>query len=299
MKKLTLLFVTLTFIIVNVQAQDDELVSKKGFKILPEAGDIAIGVDVAPFINTLNFMGGTSTGPKMSFGDNLSIFGKYYANANMAYRVKFAMNRISSTENNYVLDQTVLGATENDVVEDKGTFCYSKIAVSVGFEKRRGNSRLQGYYGADFFFQYANGSVGNTNLTATYGNAFGPSNTTPVSTDFVNGGEFATGKRTTEINAGSSLGLGLRGFVGVEYFIAPKISLGGELGWGAAYQIGFDGSETTEEWDAVSNTVKTITEKNGGQDNQFIIGSTGATQGFFETNGWLGLTGNINIIFHF
>ena len=299
MKKLTLLFVALAFIMINAQAQDDELVSKKGFKILPEAGDIAIGVDVAPFINTLNFMGGTSTGPKMSFGDNLSIFGKYYASADMAYRVKFAANSISTTKNNYVLDQNVLGATESDVVEDKASFNYTRVAISVGFEKRRGNGRLQGYYGADFFTEYANGTAGNTNFSATYGNAFETNHTSPVSTDFINGGEVATGRRTVDVDAGSALGLGLRGFVGVEYFIAPKISLGGELGWGVAYQIGFDGSSTTEEWDAVSNSVKSVTTKNGGQDNQFVVGSTGATQGFFESNGWLGLTGNINIIFHF
>ena len=296
MKKITLLLVALTFVIFNVQAQDEELVSKKGFAILPEAGDIALGVDFAPFVNTLNFMGGTSTGPRMSFADGLSIFGKYYLEADMAVRVKFAFNSISTTKNGYVLDQNVIGATANDMVEDTETAGWSRYAFAVGAEMRRGHGRLQGYYGADFFFEYANGSAANQNASYTYGNAMDAANVSPASTNF---GQTIGGIRTTEVVAGSAMSFGLRGFVGVEYFIAPKISLGGEVGWGVAYQIGNDGSETTEEWDAVSNSVKSITTKNGGMDDQFIVGTTGSTQGFFEQNNWLGLTGNINIIFHF
>ena len=279
MKKITLLVAALAFVVFNVQAQDEALVSKKGFTILPEQGDFAIGVDVAPFFSSLNFMSTGTTGPKMSFGDGLSVIGKYYASADMAYRVKFAANMSSTTQNTFVTDQTVLNPTAADVVEDKTTANLSHYALSVGFEKRRGSGRLQGYYGADFFTEYKNGSS-----SSTYGNALDAGH---------------TGIRTVDTDNGAALSFGLRGFVGVEYFIAPKISLGGELGWGVAYQMGFDGSATTEEWDAHANDVKSETVKNGGADDQFLLGSTGATQGFFETSGWLGLGGNVNIIFHF
>ncbi len=297
MKKITLLVAAFAFTMFSVQAQDEELVSKKGFKILPEAGDYAIGVDVAPFFKSLNFMGGNAAGPTFDMGDGLSIFGKYYAEADMAYRVRFAFNQVSTTQNFYVTDQSVLVPTPETVVEDKGKYSYAQYAISVGFEKRRGQGRLQGYYGADFFFQYGKGNVLNQNLSATYGNEFSSDHTLPVSTDFT--GTDIAGKRTTSINQGAALGLGVRGFVGVEYFIAPKISLGGELGWGMAYQIGFDGETTTEEWDAVAGAVKSETIKNGGGDNQFIIGSTGGTNEFFGTNNWLGLNGTVNIVFHF
>lgn len=301
MKKVTLLLLTLAFIVVNVQAQDDELVSKKGYKILPESGDIAIGVDFAPFINTLNFMGGTSVGPKMTFADGLSIFGKYYISDDMAVRAKFAFNHFSDTRNNFVIDQTVIEGTEDDVIEDEANFNYSRYALAVGVEMRRGNGRLQGYYGADLFFEYKSGGSGlnNMNYTVDYANAYGTDHINPVSTDFINDFEGNVGTRILEVQNGSAMGVGLRGFIGVEYFIAPKISLGGELGWGLAYQMGSDGETVTEEWDALNGKVNEITEKNGGQDDQFIIGTTGSSNGFFEQNQWLGLTGNINIIFHF
>jgi len=298
MKKITLLAVAFAFFAFNVQAQDEELVSKKGYKILPESGDYAIGVDVAPFFQALNFMGGTSTGPKFSMSDGFSIFGKYYAEKDMAYRVKFVFNSVSTTKNFFVTDQTVLIPTPSDVVEDKGTYNYTMAALSFGFEKRRGQGRLQGFYGADFFVQYADGDATNQNFSATYGNEFSSDHTLPTSTVFAGTGD-TPGTRTTKINQGGSLGLGLRAFVGVEYFFAPKISLGGEFGWGMAYQIGFNGEATTEEWDPVAGEVKSTTVKNGGQDNQFIFGSTGGTNEFFGANNWLGLNGAINLTFHF
>jgi len=300
MKKITILAIALSFLTISIQAQEEELVSKKGFKILPEAGDIALGVDFAPFINTLNFMGGNSVGPTMSFADNLSIFGKYYLESDMAVRVKFAANSASTTKNNFVLDQNVLGATENDVVEDVAKYNYSQYAIALGVEMRRGKGRLQGYYGGDLFFEYANGNALNSDATITYGNAMDAFHTAPESTTNFNTGASAnSGRRETKIDAGSTMGFGLRGFIGVEYFIAPKISLGGEVGWGLAYQMGSDGSTTTEEWDAAKGSIQEITTKNGGGDDQLIFGSTGSTQGFLENNGWVGLSGNINIIFHF
>jgi len=301
MKKITLLIASFTILCFSLQAQE-ELVSKKGFKILPEAGDIALGVDFAPFINTLNFMGGTSTGPRMSFGDGLSIFGKYYAKEDLAFRIKLAVNHVSNTENGYVIDQSIVGPGDGDVVMDEATFSYSRMSLGLGIEKRRGHGRLQGYYGADLFFELTDGAAGkvNSNYSVEYANPYDAFHIDPSSTDFINGGSFDNPKRITEVEQGYAMGFGLRAFIGVEYFIAPKISIGGELGWGAAYQIGFDGSTTSEEW--FEDKVRTTTVKNGGLDDQFIIGTTGSNQGFFENNGyntWLGLNGNINIIFHF
>jgi len=294
MKKITLLAIAFTFAIFNLQAQDEELVSKKGFPILPEAGDYAFGVDLAPLVN---FIGGTTTsnGPSFDLSDGMTIFGKYYAEKDMAYRVKFAFNTLSTNFSNYVTDQSVLIPTPEDQVEDNGAFSYSQFVLGLGFEKRKGKSRLQGYYGADFFFMYATGSSTNQNFKGTYGNDFSANHTMPISTNFVTP---LNGYRTVEVKQGGQLGLGLRAFVGVEYFIAPKISIGGELGWGVAYAIGFDGYQIDEEWDAVAGDVKSTKVKTASA-NQFIAGSDASASGFFEGNGWLGLGGSLNLVFHF
>jgi hypothetical protein len=45
-------------------------------------------------------------------------------------------------------------------------------------------------------------------------------------------------------NTASGYGFGLRGFIGAEYFFMPKMSIGGEFGWGLAYVK--NGATTTE-----------------------------------------------------
>ncbi len=297
MKKITFLMALFALSIFSVQAQNEELVSKKGFKILPESGDYAIGVDFAPFINTLNFMGGTSTGPKMTLSDGLSIFGKYYNDKETAFRIKFTYNRSMETLKNYVLDESgVTNTYPQDVVLDEGKFSYAQFYLAMGIEKRRGYGRLQGYYGGELFVSTMNGMPNSPNEDYTYGNEFAASNTNPISTvNFntgVSAGQFA---RKTLVERGLTFAFGARGFVGVEYFFAPKISIGGELGWGLVYAYQTEGESKIESWDPIDGEVKTETEKVAG-GSILNVGTDGATNTF---NGMVGLNGNINIIFHF
>jgi hypothetical protein len=49
-----------------------------------------------------------------------------------------------------------------------------------------------------------------------------------------------------EVETGRTLGLGVRGFIGAEYFLFPKISIGGEFGLGVGYQRTGNGTVTVE-----------------------------------------------------
>jgi hypothetical protein len=82
--------------------------------------------------------------------------------------------------------------------------------------------------------------------------------------------------RVSSIKQGTLFGIGARAFVGAEYFIFPKISLGAELGWGFAYINQNDGLITTESWNttatikdgvpfAGSNSFGIDTDNSGGQ----------------------------------
>ncbi|HPF91683.1 MAG TPA: hypothetical protein PLL57_13570, partial [Flavobacteriales bacterium] len=59
--------------------------------------------------------------------------------------------------------------------------------------------------------------------------------------------------RPTESKNGSVFSLGLRGFVGVEWFCAPKISLSGEYTWGVGLSSRGTGESTSEAWDPTAN----------------------------------------------
>ena len=57
--------------------------------------------------------------------------------------------------------------------------------------------------------------------------------------------------------------LGVRGFIGAEYFIFPKMAVGAEFGWGLGMSSTGEGSTKTENWDAVGLAAKTTTSKTG------------------------------------
>ena len=59
----------------------------------------------------------------------------------------------------------------------------------------------------------------------------------------------------TKVKDGTLVGFGIRGFLGVEYFIAPKLSLSAEYGWGPSIANKGRGSIETQVVDG--NTTKT------------------------------------------
>ena len=81
---------------------------------------------------------------------------------------------------------------------------------------------------------------------------------------------------------------GVFGFVGVEYFFAPKMSVGGELGLGIAYVNQGESEYKTQYFDTASNSVKENTVKRHD--------STTPTNGF---NVRTAATGNIFLSFYF
>ena len=81
------------------------------------------------------------------------------------------------------------------------------LVLGAGLEKRVGSSRVVGIYGGEAYI-----SLGSNKDTYEYGNNLSATNTTP---------------RDTEDKAGSTFGLGVGAFAGVEWFAAPKLSLSG------------------------------------------------------------------------
>lgn len=195
--------------------------SKNGTPILPESGDWSIGVDVNPF---LDYMGGLlstdgSSSPSFNFtdGNGATITGKMMTDDKSAYRLRARIGYVSNTENDY----TVPGST--DVVERKTS--SMNIDLGAGIQKYRGKGRLQGIYGAEAILSYSGG-----------------------------GEEWSSEALNAEIAGGSTFGLGVRGFIGAEYFFAPKMSFGGEFGWG----LGITSTSETE------TTVNGTSTKDGG-----------------------------------
>lgn len=265
MKKSTLFVAALALGMTTAFAQD--LTSKKGEPILPEAGDYAIGVDAFPFLNYFGNMlnGNTNNSP---FGwnytnSNMMITGKMFTSETMAYRAALRIGFGSTTMTNPVVDD-VSTSTPVAMTEDEMKASYNFIGLGGGLEWRRGKGRLQGYYGGMLMFGFGGGKT-----TYSYGNAFSATNTAPTTTtDFMLGTSAPMSSRVTESKNGSEIMFGLRGFVGAEFFVLPKISIGGEFGWGVGFNSVGAGSTTTESW---NGTGTTSTTSDTGKSSTFAI----------------------------
>ncbi|MCB9174946.1 MAG: hypothetical protein H6589_10080 [Flavobacteriales bacterium] len=272
MKK-RLLFVAAIFAATATFAQDG-LTSKKGEAYLPEAGDWAIGIDANPFLNYAGNLFNGNTGNGIGAGATWympnTIYGKMFKDEKTAYigmlRIGFGSN--SATNN---IDTTgALGAT--GTITDEVSVSYNNITLGGGIEKRRGNTRIQGVYGAMMYIgfgggstKYTYGDTRNDGHTAQWTNWSG---TTAVGTSSGNG------VRNTEVKAGSTFQLGLMGFLGAEWFFAPKVSLGAKYTWGLAMSSTGESETTSEEWTTpaggTANTLVTKTTK-GGKSSAFSL----------------------------
>jgi len=256
MKK-SVLVVALALGVTGAFAQD--LTSKKGEPMLPEAEDWAISMDASPIFTFVGnaFNGNTANAaPGVNWlNGNQTIIGKKFIDDKNAYRVLVRLGFTNETYKNFVTDNSIVTPAvfpaQDAEVEDKFKMRNTNIGIGVGKEMRRGKTRLQGYYGADAMIWISSSSnkfeYGNT-MTAVAGAGVTP---TPTSTTWNTttgavASEGANGNRTLSSKSGMTFGIGVRGFIGAEYFIFPKIAIGAEYGWGIGFQTTGKGTTVNE-----------------------------------------------------
>ena len=280
MKKIFYTFILLALIAPTALAQTSTLTSKKGLEILPQAGDHSLGMNAVPVLNfalnAINVMTDNGQGaehPGFVSGAENAITGKYYTSATEAYRGMVSFS--SGSSKNYSHFDDPNSTSENpEELTDVETVSNSTVLISLGKEKRRGHNRLQGFFGADAFIGIGGGKTKN-NYAVDGADAL-PSQGQSRELLYKQGTQFA---------------FGARGFVGVDYFIAPKISIGSEFGWGLGLAAG-GRSKTVIE----TNTNDVIVEETlTGDDNTFFIGTGVDNGGTFLFGGTAALT--INFLF--
>ncbi len=303
-------------VVLGSTAFAQKMESKNGEAYLPAAEDWAIGVDATPFLNYFgNLIGGgqnANNAPTWNYlTTNQTITGKYFAADDMAYRASIRLGFGSMKESNMVADRTNTAnpawPSLDPMVENTAKYGSTNIGIGVGLEKRRGFGRLQGYYGAELGF-----NISSMKETYTYGNGLTPSSAAvPVNVtaadDFTGGsmgtslinGVDGTGTpyqgRITEYKSGMAFGLGLRGFIGAEYFVLPRIAVGGEFGWGLVF-VSQGASSTTHEgvgtaFGGTVDQVATITTE-GNKSSTFSVDTDNVT-------GVFGPAGSLRMTFHF
>ncbi len=266
MKKL-ILTVALASAAAFVSAQD--MMSKRGTPILPESGDWSIGFDVVPIVKSFgNMFNNTGYSANSLFQEQQTLVGKLMMDENTALRVKLRIGT-GSTKIENLVDQDGSTATPTPTVVDSWKASGTAFKVGAGLQKYRGKGRLKGYYGAELGIMLESGKH-----TYEYGNAFSTTNTAPTTTDWtyqLPDGTYssaAASGRVTEEKDGSTFGFYLRGFIGAEYFFAPKMSIGAEYGWGLDMSSTGQGEVTGEGWNGTGVTTSTM--KTGKTSNFFL-----------------------------
>ena len=317
MKK-SIALVAMAFGVSSAFAQD--LTSKKGEPFLPEAGDYAIGIDATPFLNYFgNFFGKVdkNNAPTFDFHNkNYIITGKKFKDANNAYRAGIRVGLTNQSLKAQVIDVntgSITYPTMPSFKEDKASRTSMNVALSAGVEKRRGKTRLQGIYGAEVALGLSSGSekftYGNELLTATktttagivldkdvikYGTTDFDGNITNTTNTVKD--VYGNQARVTSVKTGLGFNIGARAFVGAEYFVAPKISIGGEFGWGLGLSIQGKSTTTIESVginDAVNKTyTKGTSEYKGDALTSFILNTD-------NTNSFFGPSATLRLNLHF
>lgn len=285
-------------------AQD--LTSKKGEGYLPEEGDWAIGIDATPFLQYAgNLIGGNGSNiaPTWNFlTSNQTITGKYFVASDVAYRGSLRIGFTSGGTKVMVADRASTAVVNYPelpaMLENTMKTSESNIGLSGGIEYRRGKGRLQGFYGGELGISFSGG----TTDKYTYGNALTLSTASvDVNVDAADnfGANLTTdpyfnAARITESKSGSFFGIGLRGFIGAEYFVLPKLAVGGEFGWGLVFGS-FGASSVTTESEGING---------GGNEEIALITTEGSKSSGFgidtdNVNSVFGPAASLRMTFHF
>jgi hypothetical protein len=269
----------------TASAQTGEITSNRGENWLSQDGDWGLTFEATPLINYAgNLFNGTTNNGNVGLnnffsststsGSGVVIGGKKLIDANTAYRGRVRIG-FGSDKTIDLIPQTPAPSGANDptaTVENSTKNGFFALDLGVGLEKRVGSSRVVGIYGGDF-----NIGLGTSKTTNEFGNA--------LTVDNQEGGA----RRTTESKNGTMFAFGLNGFVGIEWFCAPKISLSGEYSWGLRLSTTGTPEVTEERWDAATNAVVSTTTvgneapENVDKSSSFSL-DTGVSRGMIGIN---------------
>lgn len=286
MKKILLILLAGWVSLMQVRAQENQEQQperKPAKEYLPKAGDWSVGVDVAPLLkyattifnrkqSDLNYLGGTPFTKYGKLNDlfdddqktlmpDVSIMGKYFLTNEFALRANIGLKVSSETKRFYVTDDksAVEGGLNEEKVVDRIRNRRNGVSIMLGGEYRKGQRRVQGVFGAGLLFAFMNDKV-----MCKYGNELTSVNQHPTMSESEEGAY----RPLTKFNRGADFYMGLTGSAGVEWFMAPKVSLGAEVNLSLYYMLGkqtyLESEGYNEKTDRVEKRIDLISPGNRG-----------------------------------
>lgn len=222
------------FMSISAQSEDSK-------NYLPEQGDMAFGINVKPVLKYVgNIFNGTTNNKLKNLGGEpvtnnasdfksdilptVSIMGKYMFSDNWGVRANVGLMLGKDTDREYVIDdkQAVLDPFNESKLIDTRHTAKNGMSLMLGAEYRKGSKRIQGVFGMGVLFGFYN-----QNISYDFANAVTELNDHPTSASWVK--NCKNGYRIVNEKTEGNLFYGITGSAGVEWFVAPKVSLGAEV----------------------------------------------------------------------
>lgn len=261
MKKIIFAASLLATTFFSAKAQDASTAtttSTDGYK--PVAGDVTAEVGLVPGDGLFPSIELSPSGALNDEDENATPSGlirvRYFLGDQLALRVGLNLDRTSNKierPNETTTPSTPPATPVINTVERRRT---SSTILNFGVEKHfSGTERLSTYIGADLLFASTGNKVTGENISSPNG-------------DPTLGASFETK------NNNAASGFGLRAIGGADYYIAKKVYLGLEFGWGGFMFYKEKDSETTSKADAAS--VEQTTKVKGDRATDLSAGVLGA-----------------------
>jgi len=261
MKKIVIVSIAFVFALSTGFAQEKE---KKDFsEILPQRGDIALGLDMANFIKTINNSITHAWTDNTVIAFRSDFFGKYFLTDRGAIRARLGIGINNSTDRIFVRDDNAWFSNPmtNDLLLEKQTVDVRKmrnttLELGIGYECRRSLWRVQGYLGGEIF-----GGVNLHRVYFEYGNPMTDANPTPTTApeytqalppfptwfSIPQGVRLPYGDRPLDAKANTWF-VGAAVIIGADFFICRNLSIGAEFDLQGIYSHTSEISAKTETW---------------------------------------------------
>jgi hypothetical protein len=258
----------------------------------------AIGVDAAPVLNlglnVINLFNNTGQDATNVFNNpanyDQTFAIKYYLRDNLAIRGMLRLGATNTTTLAYyedprdVVDPEIEAGNRTEV-QDTTTQNASVFGVGGGAEWRHSFGRFEGFCGAEGLLGMSSSST-----STQYGWAYTDADNIPSEQT----------SRTISEDYGTSVSLGARGFLGVEYFLLPELSLAAEYGMGGSFNLTPNGVVVTEVWETSVDDEGEVTGKSRNREAKTDASQVVALandMGFGQTAGGSAFALRLN--FHF
>lgn len=255
---------------------------------LPAAGDFQIGFSLDPIVTIGNaiFSGGVTAGafhggqngaagtPAYDFtGEGMrnniaSIMGSYMLTNNLGIKANIGFNLLAGHDAAYVNDDAALfyDPLSRAKVEDRVKYKDLTMSLGLGAEYRVGKKRIQGVFGGGVMY----GFTALNEVKFSYGNQITAANQAPT----IDAGTLAAAwgpsgfgyigsiadmpnARTTKVSSNGAQWAGVYGTIGVEYFVAPKVSVGLNVNLNICYEWTNQTYAQVEGWSTVESIKRT------------------------------------------